>query len=659
MIITEAEQVLSAQERARLIERPWAPEPGGLSPYEWEQIRRERGPMWPLCDDYDRLDEDAKRRERIRVVMDQGNPLKMSIAWDMFRRLYLEPTEPGFFYHDHRPSPPFHYEMLYDLGRYGRNIYAAPRGTAKSIVIGTEVPLFLALTRPYIRIVVAMATDKLVEQRFDLLISQLTENPFILADFGPQKPKRGDKTWNHHYLGLKNGSTIMGISVMGKKRGQRPDLFLLDDPEFDPTSEVSAIVIREKFVSMLFKQIIPMLERGSAMFWIGTMIGSKSLLYTACYGDDPRFDLWNRRVLSLENVDEKGNRQFLWESKYDKGFADVRRKEVGDSIYEQEYMNRKGSDSDRILKIDKVKNLYWTNGYIDPKPLESLQSIQYFTEQASSGNWIKQEEILGPWAKRLYRIIATDTAKGTTQYHDYSCIAVIGFDSGNYMWVLDLWMARCKDVNFLEMLFQMGMKWQPRIVGIESFSEQKKIVDAATVYLKEKAVNVAGEPWIPRVLPIDYRDVKGPKSKADRIRTLEWRFQQGRIKYLANCETRWPWSALFAQTLDFTYDLGLLPFDDAIDTVAQGHYIVHGKGCPAKIDPESHEKLYDKFKAGQIKFGSLPILQSVGSQGVTEEILEMMEKRSAEKIQELKDQDRLIREGKRGYYVGRERYNRG
>lgn len=641
----------------RIVNRPeWQPLPGDIHPYHWEQKRVEYdNPMWPLPKDYEFLTEEGKKQARIQAVSDHSTPFRLVVAWDMFRRLYLMPTEPGFFYHDFKPSPPFHYEMIYDLGRYGRNLYAAPRGTAKSIVMGTEVAIFLALTRPYIRIMLGMATDRLVEGRFDLLIAQFTENPFIIADFGYQKPKKGDATWNHHYLKLKIGSAIFGISVMGKKRGARPDLFLLDDPEFDPTSDTSATLIREKFVMMLFKQVIPMLEDGSSMFWIGTMIGSRSLLYSACHGDDPRFDLWNRRVLSLERVDDTGGRKFLWETKYNRDFADTRRREVGESIYAQEYLNEPGSETDRVLRIDRVKNLYWTDGIIESNPLASVKPIKWTEEEVTTGKWTEREEPFGVFAQRLFRVIVTDLAHGLTQYNDYSCIACVGFSSMNCLWVLDMWMGRVKDPQLMELLYGMGIKWLPKVMGIESISEQKKLVDAAADFLKERAVRGSSQ-WVPRVIPVDYHDVKGPKSKADRIRSLEWRFPQGKIKYPGNMEGKWPWAALFAQTKDFTYDLGMLPFDDAIDTVAQAHYVVHGKGGNIQTVEEKRKTLAEMIRAGEMTVGGVPILSSVGSQGLTPEVVEALEDRAADKYVEWREKQARATQGKRGFYNGRERY---
>ena len=192
--------------------------------------QREYNQYFPLPADYDSLSLDGQKDARLAVLHRQDTPLNLVLAWDIFRRIYLAGAGRLFFKNGFKESPEFHYEMLLDLWIHGRNAWAAPRGSAKSTVIGIEVPLLLALTRPHYEMTLGLATDRLVEERFDKLIQQFVENELILQDFGEMKPPRGRKIWNHHQLSLINGAIIKGLSVMGKKRGGRPRLFILDDP---------------------------------------------------------------------------------------------------------------------------------------------------------------------------------------------------------------------------------------------------------------------------------------------------------------------------------------------------------------------------------------------------------------------------------------------
>ena len=197
---------------------------------EYIKRQREHNQYFPLPADYAELSLDGQKEARLAVLHNQSTPLNLVLAWDAFRRIYLAGAGRLFYKNSFEESPEFHAQMVFDLGSHGRNAQAAPRGSAKSTVIGLEVPLLLAITRPHYEMTLGLATDRLVEERFDKLIQQFVENELILQDFGEMKPPRGRKIWNHHQLSLMNGAIIKGLSVMGKKRGGRPRLFILDDP---------------------------------------------------------------------------------------------------------------------------------------------------------------------------------------------------------------------------------------------------------------------------------------------------------------------------------------------------------------------------------------------------------------------------------------------
>ena len=336
-------------------------------------------PIWPLPRDYEELSSDGQKQARLAVLHNQSTPFDLVVAWDFFRRCYLAGAGKLFYKNGFEESSDFHYKMIYDLGSHGRNAQAAPRGSAKSTVIGIETPLLLALTRPHYAMTLGLATDRLVEERFDILIQQFVENELILQDFGEMKPPRGRKIWNHHQLSLTNGAIIKGLSVMGKKRGGRPRLFILDDPENDPDSDsqAAAQIVIEKFEMILFHQIIPMLESGSSIFWIGTLINRRSFLYHATSSDDSRFDFWNRRVLKAiaYGKDDPKKVYVLWPEKWSKEILEARRDEIGPSAFASEYCNEPISPQDRILVIDPRKNEYSVEGEFDWNKIISNFSI--------------------------------------------------------------------------------------------------------------------------------------------------------------------------------------------------------------------------------------------------------------------------------------------
>jgi len=602
-----------------------------VAPINYKQLYP--GNDWaPLPKDYPDLTKDGQRQARLAAVCKQDTPMDLVAAWDLFRRLYLLPTDPGFFYHNFIESPPFHYQAIYDVGEWARNILVAPRGFSKSTVIGTELPLFLLLTRKYIRMMLTLATDKMIESRFDTIIQQLVENPFILEDFGEQKPKRGNAIWNRHHIQLKErGSKLEGFSVGGRKRGARPDFIILDDPEFDPETDTAAsgLVLKEKFETLLFRQIIPMLEKGSSIFWIGTMINRRSFLYHACYGNDTRFQFWNRRILKArESTLEDDSTSLLWGQKYNEDFLKSREAEIGTSAFQAEYQNDPISAQERVLRVDPIMNEYVIKEYSHADPFQCTSPVTYYKYSKTERKWEQVSEPFNKLVSGMFRMILYDPAEGLGQHHDYSCIMIVGVDKDNCMWPLDLWLGRAKEIVLQNKFYSMGLKWQPRVAGVEAVSDQIAIVDSMSTFLDDRKEE--GSSWYPKVMPITYRDAKGDKSKPGRISTLEWRFQRGKIKYPAHYKTKWPWSALYGQTTDFTYDLALLPHDDAIDTLAMSSFVVHGRGV--KTVGNVKEPTYaEQIKAGQVRIVGVPILSGMNANEIDEETMAALMNRGVDK----------------------------
>ncbi|KKN04205.1 hypothetical protein LCGC14_1099770 [marine sediment metagenome] len=452
-------------------------------------------PYYPLPPDYNTLGKDAQREARLYTLKDQSTPQKLVESWDLFRNLYLRPRDQAFYQSGFHPSPSFHYQMIRDLGTYARNCQAAPRGFGKSVVIGIEVPLLLLLTRPHFSIAMAMATDKLIDARFGRLMMEFEENPHIRHDFGKIKPPRGAaKTWNHHRLQLhNNGALIEGFSIMGRKRGTRPILFLMDDPEFDSEETSGAAnsqyVITEKYEQILFRQIVPMLAKGSSIFWVGTMINRRCLLYKSCEdSDDTRFKVWMRRVYKAE---DKTRTKPLWESAWSLDFLKAREAEMGTAAYTTEYLNTPLTDETKLLHIDETLNEFNIPDWAELAPADK----KCLLGSDIKVKWNQRVRIEGPdnslafdieshteTAKKIfgsmYRVATVDTASGLTAKHDYRAITILGYDHHNCLWVLDAWQGRCRDSQFYPILYEMARLWQVKVMGIEAYGTTGSLVDS-------------------------------------------------------------------------------------------------------------------------------------------------------------------------------------
>jgi len=579
---------------------------------------RETNVYYPLPCDYAELTMAGQKEARIATLMDQDTPTKFVERWQLFRKLYLTTVGEQFYRGGFQESPVFHSEMVYDLAAYGRNAVGAPRGSAKSMVIGTEAPLFISLTRPYYPIMLGLATDRLVEGRFDKLNEQFTENKYIIDDFGRMKPKRGRAIWNRHSLTLTNGASINGLSIMGKKRGGRPQLFILDDVENDPDSESqeSSQILLEKFERILFRQVIPMLEHGSAIYWIGTLINRRSFLYHATCMDDSRFAQWNRRVYKAITYDATGKSKVkvLWETKWPAAVLEARREEIGDSAFHAEYLNDPVSDTERVLVIDPRRNEYTVDGEIDMQnPLAATNKVHWFDRVVKTGEETKpifeeQEKPFSELVQPMYRIATFDYASGLNKFNDFSCLGIFGFDHEGTLWILDMWMGRAKESTLLKVIYEKSRLWQVRIIGIETASVQISFKEAVDDYVQQQAENT-NERWRARVYPVKY---PANTSKSQRIAGLEWRFRPGRIKYPGHLSGTYPFDHLYMQTADFTPDLALLVKDDAIDTVAMTQYVIKTKGTQTHVIEEV-PNLRKRIISGKSLVPGLPLLSGVSN----------------------------------------------
>ncbi len=604
--------------------------------------------LYPLPRDYDSLTLDGQKQARLAVLYRQDTPQHLVEAWNFFRRVYLAGVGKLFYKNDFEESPDFHYQMVYDLGKYARNAEAAPRGSAKSTVIGLEIPLLLSMTRPHYEMTLGLATDRLVEERFDKIMQQFTENELIIQDFGEMKPPRGRKIWNHHQLSLMNGSIIKGLSVMGKKRGGRPRLFILDDPENDPESEsqAAAQVVIEKFEMILFRQIIPMLESGSSIFWVGTLINRRSFLYHAtCTDGDPRFDFWQRKVLRAIAYDKEDSTKVsvLWPEKWSQEVLEARKGEIGPSAFSAEYLNEPVSPQERILVIDPRKNEYLVEGEFDWKNPLAYTGLIKWSERIMEPGRRDYKEFEKPFKELvlpMYRILLFDYGQGLSQYNDYSCIAILGFDTFNTLWILDMWLGRAKEATLLRLIYEKGLAWRVRVLGIEAVSIQMSFAEAVREYIDDMESKIE-TPWRGRVFPITY---PSKVSKAQRIAGMEWRYGPGRIKYPSHLANRWPFDQLYQQTEDFTPDLALLPHDDAIDTISMNQYVVKNRG--GKFTKEKGPpSLLERIRKNLPFIKGQPLLSGVSSQNITDEMLDLLSKNARKSA--IDPNDRRIQRGRR------------
>lgn len=568
-----------------------------------------------LPSNYPELSAPQQRTARLEVLKCRDTVQDYVDAWKFFCDFYLErsldlntlPMGVSLYKdNDPIPSPTFHEEMIRNIATNKLSVTAAPRGSAKTTVLQTWALLQL-LTRPGYKILVVRMTDGLVKEWNSFLLKQLNFNPIIEEDFGKMKPKRGDATWSSHIFTLTNHSKLIGTSIGAQILGLRPDLILLDDPEFDP--EATSRGLRDvrkaskQLETLIFDVMLPMLldpawKRGrkenrtqTNIYWIGTMLDRRCLIFQGVRTKtDRRFKNWARKnyTIYMRKEDlpyanlkyEKDGNVLLWPEMWDWETIQDLQDNLTPGSFRKSYMNDPQSDDELTFRLHDEWSYYWSDIpiFAIQDPLLSTVPIKYVKRVQTAGhrhNFENRKEECGQLFSRMSRILLVDYATGMAKKDgDFSAIVVMGFDESFTLWVLDCWAGRVTGGPLIEKIWELGSKWQVYLCGIESVSTQKQLLErtrATFAQLREYGN------WVPRVVPVSdpYN-----KEKGEKIMGLGWRFDEYQIRCPAGVDGDPSWRMLFQQIQNFTPDLSLLEHDDLIDALSMCQYLSIPGGLP-------------------------------------------------------------------------------
>ncbi len=585
-------------------------------------------PNYPLPSDYDDLTASGQRQARVDAVCNQSTPDDLVWAWSFFRNHYLMSLPAGVW---HKPpiyeSPQCHYQFIWDIGAYPRNVKIMPRSFAKSTLL-EELILTLCYGRAPFKVLLIKSGDDFIRESFTRLMFQIEDNARLQDDFGRLKPRKNQAgIWSKSRLWLNNGFQLAGRSVMGKLLGIRPQLVLCDDVEFDPTMRVAPALLSENFRRMWFNSVIPMLDAGCAAALVGTLFSRKLFIYrmaTTPTEEDPLLAYWNREVLAI--VDPETGTP-IWPAKFPPEKIEELRKSMPPAVFAAQYMNDPGTEEDKVFTLHDPFGYYTVKDadtdYLDA-PLRSKAVLVSWSPHADTQEPVRVERPFGDTISRCYRLIVADPIRKPSSTSDFACVMAIAVERTKHFqdvwWLLDIRLGRPKSTVFLDWIWELGCRWLPRIVAVESIGLQKDIADQAVQMYSER---FSAQDWSPRVLPLNYRrDFSGDLGKGTRISSLARRFDYNKIKYPKHLMLKPGWRELKQQIDDFTPDLNLLPFDDAIDTLAMTNFVVKPRGLRAPPDaaPLTLQELLAKGEEF-IPGTKMPILSVVNADELTPDAL--------------------------------------
>ena len=341
---------------------------------------------------------------------------------------------------------------------------AAPRFHAKSTAITFAYILACVLFRVKNYVVIISDTEGQATLFLNDIKRELIENEDIIQLFGVEKIEKDQETDiivrmtdKHRFRIVAKGSEqrVRGI----KWRNQRPDLIVGDDLENDEI--VMNPERREKFRRWMNGAVLPILSKDGEIRIVGTILHIDSYLENRM----PRLQakntvteelkIWSTsKIGAWRSVKYRAHNEdfseILWPVMFDATWFKEKRADLVSQgqadIYNQEYLN---------YPIDERRAHFRRSDFLP------ITDLQY------------KSIIDGGTPLNYY--IGFDGAFSKIKKRDYSAFIVVGIDSQNMMYVLDIIRERYDTREIIDTMFALQTKYDPQWFAIEKGSLEKAI----------------------------------------------------------------------------------------------------------------------------------------------------------------------------------------
>ena len=209
----------------------------------------------------------------------------------------------------------------------------------------------------------------------------------------------------------------------------------------------------------------------------------------------------------------------------------------------------------------------------------------------SVGGAIKSKP-LSSFVEESWLFMTIDTSYTATRDSDFKVCTVMAATPDNELFVLDIWSAQCDENTLIKQVFKIADKWHVPSIRPEVVRQSIALYQNLDSIVKQRAVEMVGVSHLPKVVPLKV----GMVSKEARIAALQFRFENGLIKFPLPRRMDKHWKDLFDQIEQFNPEVkdGGLAKDDHIDTVAMSGAILKGRIARREEDeqdirtPEEH-----------------------------------------------------------------------
>ena len=122
-------------------------------------------------------------------------------------------------------------------------------------------------------------------------------------------------------------------------------------------------------------------------------------------------------------------------------------------------------------------------------------------------------------------------------------------------------------------------------------------------------------------------------SKSQKIMSMEWRFRHYRVKLPIHRRDEPAYKQLFQQVENFTEDMALLEFDDAIDTLAM-HGAIGKQHRSIAPDIEKPLDLIKEMRSGKHEECGVPLMSGINASDLSDDDLHALLNRKYDEAEE-------------------------
>jgi len=403
--------------------------------------------------------------------------------------------------------PEFHNEIYSHLRNNAvkRLLIASFRGSSKSTLCSLIYPLwrvaFKKKDEDLFIIIVSEAQAQSVNflNRIKYHLERSANFKMLFGDLGPDTAKR----WTQNDIILANGARIIALGTGQKIRGAiegdtRPNVIILDDIESETNAATPETrVDNRKWVT---DAVIPSLADGGRIIMVGTVIHEDCFL---CWAkESPAWKVLWYGIVNEQNVP-------IWEERFPMDRVQQIKEEfasVGNlNGFYQEYMNIAQAPNTAPFKPEFIR----LHDY----------SFIFHEDKHCLYRKIGDEEIYLP--VNVY--MGVDPASTLSKHSDYFVIAVIGVDSEDKAYIIDLLRDRLTPDVQPQTILDYYKKYKPVRTSIETVGYQEALRTGVRSLMRQSNIYIPG---------IE-AGVKPRTAKSERLISLVPRLASGRFFFRA------------------------------------------------------------------------------------------------------------------------------